>query len=83
MDCAYLSSYYPSRGITVTFFPILAGKPRSLSPSSRYYREACPRPRGIPAVTAVLPQSPSPCHWQQQVRLVECEQQVNVNKRRK
>ena len=61
-----------SRGNTTTYGPIPAVLLwySSLSPqenrdvyplSPRYYREACPRPRGIPAVTAVFPQSPSLC----------------------
>jgi len=49
-----------SHGITVNLVPVPAVLPWSWSPSPRCYRQLCPHYRGVTAVTAGKPWSPSP-----------------------
>jgi len=49
------------RPIAVNLVPVPAVLPWSSSPSPRCYRELCPHYRGVTAVTAGKPWSPSPC----------------------
>ena len=49
------------RGTTATNLPAPTVLPWTWSPSPRCYRELCPHYRGVTAVTAGKPWSPSPC----------------------